>query len=190
MKNAIILHGKAGKEEYYDPDQPNGSNAHWLPWLQKQLISKDIKADTPDAPYSYDPQWDLWVKEIERFEIGPDTILVGHSCGGGFWLKYLSLHEDLKVGKVILVAPWMDPDGDETRGFFDGFEIDPNLSERTTGLTVFHSDNDMGNVHKSVAQIREKIKDLQYKEFHNYGHFTYGSMRTNKFPELLDECIK
>ena len=183
--NAIILHGKADKDEYYDPKQPNGSNAHWLPWLQKQLIIKDIKADTPDAPHSYDPQWDLWVKEIERFEIGPETILVGHSCGAGFWVKYLSGRKNLKVGKIILVAPWIDPDGDETRGFFDGFEMDTKLATRTKGLTIFHSDNDMGNVHKSVAEIRQKIEAIKYKEFHNYGHFTYGSMGTIEFPELL-----
>jgi predicted alpha/beta hydrolase family esterase len=190
MKNAIILHGKAGKEEYYDLEQPNGSNAHWLPWLQKQLIGKDIKADTPDAPYSYDPQWELWVKEVERFEIGPDTILIGHSCGGGFWLKYLSLHKDLRVGKVILVAPWTDPDGDETRGFFKDLEIDHDLPARTKGLVIFHSDNDMGNVHKSVAAIRERIDDVDYREFHNYGHFTFDSMNTDKFPELLEECLR
>ncbi len=127
MKNAIILHGKPGKEEYYSDKWPSASNAHWLPWLQKQLLIKDIKSDTPEVPHAYDPRWDLWVKEIERFEIGPETILVGHSCGGGFWVKYLSLHEDLKVGRVVLVAPSLGLSwGDGGEHFFSNFELDPN----------------------------------------------------------------
>jgi predicted alpha/beta hydrolase family esterase len=189
MKNAIILHGKCDREEYYSDKYPSLSNSHWLPWLQKQLLMKDIPAATPEVPDAYGPKWETWVKEVERFEIGPETILVGHSCGGGFWVKYLSLCKELKVGRVILVAPWLDPDGDETNGFFDDFEMDPDLAKRTDGIAIFNSDNDMGNVEKSVAAIRENIKDIKYKEFHKYGHFTYQQMKTRKFPELLQECL-
>src|SRR3989344_674179 len=190
MKNAIILHGRPSKDkEYYNPDIPSSSNKHCIPWLQKQLIVHEIKADTPEVPHAYNPQWDLWVKEIERFEIGPQTILVGHSCGGGFWVKYLSLHKDLKVGRVILVAPWLDPEK-ETKGFFDGFKIDPNLAERTNDLVIFDSDDDMGTVHKSVQTIKANIKDVSYKQFHKYGHFCYEDLKTDQFPELLEECLK
>jgi predicted alpha/beta hydrolase family esterase len=190
MKNAIILHGMPGKDdEYYNPKIPSSSNKHWLPWLQKQLIVNDIKADTPEVPHAYEPEYNVWVKEAERFEIGPETILVGHSLGGGFWVKYLSLNKNLKVGKVILVAPWIDPDGDETRGFFDDYKIDADLAKRTNGLIIFNSDNDMGNVLKSVATIRGTIKDTGYREFHKYGHFCYGDMQTDQFPELLEECL-
>ncbi|MBX4199668.1 alpha/beta hydrolase [Candidatus Saccharibacteria bacterium] len=189
MRNAIILHGKPDREEYYDPKVLSMSNLHWIPWLQAQLIKKDIIAATPDVPEAYNPQWDKWVKEVERYEIGPQTILVGHSCGGGFWIKYLSLNKNLRVGKVIVVAPWLDPEGDETEGFFADYTVDEQLASRTDGLTVFHSDNDMGNVHKSVAMIREKVKDVGYKEFKSYGHFTYKDMQTIEFPELLDECL-
>ena len=189
MTNAILLHGKPDKEGYYSTDEPSMSNSHWFPWLQKQLLRNDIKADTPEVLNAYDPKWETWVSEVERFEIGPETLLVGHSCGGGFWLKYLSEHKELRVGKVVLVAPWTDPDGDETSGFFDGFTIDPKLIERTDGLVIFHSDNDMGNVQKSVAHIREVIPDATYREFHKYGHFCYEDMNTQEFPELLTELL-
>jgi predicted alpha/beta hydrolase family esterase len=189
MKNAIILHGKCDKDEYYSDNYPSLSNSHWLPWLQKQLLIKDIPTATPEVPNAFDPDWQTWVREVERYEIEPETLLVGHSCGGGFWVKYLSLKKDLKVGKVIIVAPWLDPDGDETRGFFNDFTIDSDLAKRTAGLVVFNSDNDMGNIMKSVARMRDEITDMDYKEFHNYGHFTYGSMGTREFPELLEECL-
>jgi predicted alpha/beta hydrolase family esterase len=190
MKNAIILHGKPGKEEYYDPQIPSASNYHWIPWLQKQLIVKGIAAQTPEVPLAFDPQWGLWCKEVERFEITPETILVGHSCGGGFWVRWLSEHPDVKVGKVVLVAPslgyrW----GDGGEDFFEGFKIDPELASRTKGITIFNSDNDNEAIHQAVKEIREQSKGIDYREFH-LGHFTEGSMKTPEFPELLEELLK
>jgi len=163
------------------------SNAHWIAWLQAQLLKNDIAAATPEVPNAFQPDWELWKKEVERFEITPDTIIVGHSRGGEFWLRYLSEHTDLKVGKVVLVAPslgWYYSDDH----YFGDFTIDPNLAERTNGLVLFHSDNDKEGIQKSVEEIRKTIKNLEYREFH-LGHFTFGSMGTEKFPELLEACL-
>lgn len=190
MKNAIILHGGPSKEEYYDPKAPSMSNAHWLPWLQGQLLKNDIPAATPEVPKSYDRSWGVWLKEVERFDIGPNTILVGHSTGAGFWVKYLSTHEKLKVGKVVLVAPWLDPDREHTKDFFDDFEIDPDLVTRTNGLTIFNSDNDQDSVQKTTKILLETVKNIECREFNDYGHFTISSMKTTEFPELLEECLK
>lgn len=188
MKRALILHGMPSKKEYYDPDVLSMSNLHWLPWLQSQLIKRDIQAHTPEIPHSYAPEWPVWRHEIERYEIDEETALVGHSCGAGFWVRYLSENRQLNVGKVILIGPWLDPDGDETDGFFK-FTIDPKLIDRTNGLTIFNSDNDMGNVHKSVAFLREHLPGIGYKEFRRYGHFTHQDMGSKEFPELLEEIL-
>lgn len=185
MKNAIILHGGPDKEEYYDQESPSQSNAHWIPWLQGQLLKHDLPTATPEVPFSFDRNWKVWNREVERFDIGPKTILIGHSTGAGFFIKYLSIHKNIKVDKVILLAPWLDPEGNKTKNFFNDFEIDPELVQRTAGVTIFNSDNDMETVQKSVKILREKIKNIGYKEFHNYGHFCIEDMRTPKFPELL-----
>ena len=189
MKNAIILHGGPSKEEYYDPEAPSMSNAHWISWLQGQLLKHDIAAATPEVPNSFDRNWKVWTKEVERFEITPETILVGHSTGSGYFIKYLSIHPEIKVGKVVLVAPWLDPYRDKTKDFFDDFEIDPDLVRRTKGVTIFNSDNDQESVQKTIEIVRGKVKDLKYKEFRNYGHFCFEDMKTVKFPELLKEIL-
>ena len=189
MKNAIILHGGPSKEEYYDPKAPSMSNAHWIPWLQGQLLKADVSAATPEVPHSYDRNWEVWNREFERFEIGPETILVGHSTGAGFIVKYLSIHPDLKVAKVVLVAPWLDPDREQTKDFFDDFEIDADMVVRTAGLTIFHSDNDQDSVQKTTKILRGTIRDIDYREFHNYGHFCIEDMKTVEFPELRDEAL-
>lgn len=188
MKNAIIIHGKPTKEEFYDKSTPSESNAHWLAWLQSQLIKRDIPTVTPEMPRPYQPKWDEWVREMERYDIGPETMLVGHSCGGGFLVRYLSERPKLHVGKVVLVAPWLDPDETIKGDFFD-FQIDSKLAGRTDGLVVYCADNDMGNVLKSVAEIRQKIDGVQYREFKGYKHFCYEDMGTEKFPELLSELL-
>jgi len=189
MKNAIILHGGPSREEYYDPSMPSVSNAHWFPWLQGQLLKHEIAAATPEVPHSFDRNWNVWNKEVERFEITRETILVGHSTGAGFFIKYLSIHPKVKVGKVVLVAPWLDPDHKHTKNFFDDFEIDPNLVSRTSGVTVFYSDDDMDDVQKTVKILQHKIKGIKYREFHNFGHFCFEDMKTTEFPELLTEII-
>jgi len=185
MKTAIILHGGPSKEEYYDPQAPSMSNAHWIPWLQGQLLKHDIPTATPEVPNSFDRNWEVWNREVERFDIGPETILIGYSTGAGFFIKYLSLHSQLKVNKVVLVAPWIDPDRELTTNFFDGFELDPDLVSRTAGVVIVNSDNDQESVQKSVRILHEKVTNVGYKEFHNYGHFCYEDMKSSKFPELL-----
>ncbi len=189
MKNAIILHGGPSKEEYYDPKMPSMSNAHWIPWLQGQLLKADIAAVTPEVPHSFDRNWQVWNTEVERFDMTPQTILVGHSTGAGFFVKYLSIHPNIRVHKVVLVAPWLDPTHEHTKHFFDDFTIDPDLVSRTAGVTIFNSDNDQESVHKTVKIIRQTVKGIKYKEFHRYGHFCIEDMKTTEFPELLEEVL-
>jgi len=190
MKNAIILHGGPDKEEYYDLEAPSMSNAHWIPWLQGQLLKKDIPAATPEVPRSFDRNWKVWKTEVERYDMTPETILVGHSTGAGFFVKYLSINPKLKVGKVILVAPWLDPDRKQTKNFFDDFEISKDLVKQTKGITIFSSDNDQESVLKTVKILRKEVKGVEYREFRNYGHFCYGDLKTTKFPELLEAALE
>lgn len=157
--------------------------------VARTIIKHDIPTATPEVPWSFNRDWKVWLKEVERFDINPETILIGHSTGAGFWVKYLSINKNLKVDRVILVAPWLDPDKEYTKNFFDDYEIDPTFPSRTKGVTIFNSDNDEESVLKTVRIVREKLKDTKYKEFHNYGHFCFRDMKTEKFPELLEELI-
>jgi predicted alpha/beta hydrolase family esterase len=189
MKNAIILHGKPdpGQEEYYNPTFPSSSNAHWLPWLQKQLIINNIAAQTPEIPNAWKPDYATWQKEFERYDITPQTILIGHSCGAGFFVRWLSEHPDIHVDTVALVAPSLGIDWDNT-GFFD-FEIDPRFAERVERLIIFVSDDDRAAIQQSVHKIRDAIPTAGYREFHGYGHFCFSDMNTVEFPELRDEIL-
>lgn len=187
MKNAIILHGKPGKDEYYSADLPSASNSHWFPWLQKELMIRDVYAQTPEIPNSWNPQYETWRKEFERYDITSETILVGHSCGGGFLVRWLSERPDAHVGKVVLVAPSFGLDWD-SRDFFK-FEIDRALASRTKGLTIFVGGKDRPAIHESAGKIRASVAGAKYREFPNLAHFCFEDMQTVEFPDLRDELL-
>ncbi len=90
---------------------------------------------------------------------------------------------------MILVAPYLDVEREEEPEFFN-FKLDSNISARTKGLIIFHSDNDQASVQSTTRLLRSELNDFKYKEFHEYGHFTIGSMKTPEFPELLAECLE
>lgn len=191
MRNAILIHGRPDKEEYFDTKYPSASNSHWFPWLSKQLLVNNVFTVVPEIPTPWMPRYEIWSRELERFDITPETILVGHSCGGGFIVRWLSEHQDKIVNKVVLVAPWLNPENNpksDTADFFS-FNIDPDLVKRTNGVTIFNSDNDKPTIHKSVQIIRDTIKGAHYREFHNYGHFCQKDLKTVEFPELLEEIL-
>ena len=189
--NAILVPGRPDKEEFYDPTVPANSENHWFSWLKRQLILKDAHAVSIEPPFPFRPRYDEWKKEFERFDLMPDTILVGHSCGGGFLVRYLSEHKDLQVGKVVLVAPWINPDDNpasDTADFFE-FEIDPTFPSRTKGVTVFISSDDDQGVVKTVDILKEKVTGLSLREYTDKGHFCLENLGTVEFPELLAELV-
>lgn len=187
MKTAIIIHGTPDKEEYYDPNGIAPSNRHWLPWIQKELLLRDILAQTPEMPVPYNPEYNAWKEMFERFLLNGETILIGHSSGAGFIVRYLS-ENNIKVGKVVLVAPWIDPEKSLDTGMFD-FEVDENIVSKTNGITIFSSTNDMKEVQDSVEILKNKIKDIKIVEFQNKGHFCFDDMGTVEFPELLEQFV-
>ncbi|AHB42715.1 hypothetical protein RAAC3_TM7C00001G0877 [Candidatus Saccharibacteria bacterium RAAC3_TM7_1] len=190
MKNAIILHGRPDEDEYYSDKFLSASNQHWFPWLAQQLMIRDIFAVTPEVQYCFRPRYDEWVREIERYDINEETLVVGHSCGGGFWVRYLSEHPELKVAKAILVAPWINPDDNpasDTADFFK-FTIDKAIAERCLGgMTVIVSDDDEASVLKSVDMIKSAAPEIKLNNFIGKGHFTLESLGTTEFSEILDE---
>lgn len=184
MKTAIIIHGYENKIEFLDESRPSASNNHWFPWLQRQLLLKGIETQTPEMPGFYEPNYEKWKDLLDKFDPDENTILIGHSCGGGFLVRWLSENKK-KISKMILVAPWLDPNKKIDPNFFN-FEIDPDLALRTDGITIIYSTDDNEGIMKSIDILKSKINNFQIKEFHGKGHFIFKSLKSEKFPELLD----
>jgi len=110
---------------------------------------------------------------------------IGHSCGGGFLVRWLSENK-IKADKLVLVAPWLNPDKTEQKlvtNFFD-FEIDLTVPERIKEITIITSDNDSPDILKSVEILVGKWLVSNRIIIPGKGHFTHRDMKTDQFPEL------
>ncbi len=194
MKTAIIIHGWPNKEEYYNINISSPSNMHWLPWIQKKLLLKNVLAQTPEMPQAYKPHYEDWKSTLEQFKIDEETILIGHSCGGGFLVRWLS-ETDIKVGQVILVVPWVNPSyptkvpAEIFEPDFFRFDISENISAKTAGIKIMYSTDDYPEVIESIKILKSKLKNVEFQEFTGKGHFTFKTMKTVEFPELLANII-
>lgn len=185
MTRAIILHGRPGKDnEYFVDAYPSASNSHWIPWLQNQLLIAGHDAQTPEMFNAFQPDYSIWQHEFERHLVGEPPILVGHSAGGGFLVRWLSEHPDVGVKKLALVAPWLDPDDDLGNDFFD-FTIDDAIAERTEELHIFSSSDDDTDITTSVETLITHFPTAIHHQYNNMGHFCLENMRTDTFPDLL-----
>src|SRR3990167_2728807 len=80
----IILHGCPPSEETITPKEKR-----WMNWLAEKLNEKGFNAVAPDLPTSWNPKYDEWEKEFEKYSVTESTLLVGHSCGGAFLVRWL-----------------------------------------------------------------------------------------------------
>ena len=191
MRTAVIVHGMPYRSMYFDPRTASPSNYHWIPWLQKQLAMRDVVAQAPEMPTPYAPKYEEWCAVLERHPVDENTTLIGWSAGGGFLLRWLCDSPDVRIRKLILVAPWLNlerevnPEREGTGPFFD-FQLSDRLS--VYDVVMFSSDNDDDIIKASVHRILDVIPGTRHRIFH-YGHFGHWDMPKPEFPELLDEVL-
>ena len=186
IKKAIILHGMPSREEYFNP-QGSQHNKHWLPWLQKQLSQNGIEASIPNFPEPYEPNYEKWKSVFEQFEIDKDTLLIGHSCGGGFLVRWLS-ENNVKVHKVALIAPWIDPNHKFAPEMFSDWEV-KDITTQADNTRLFISMDDDKEELDTAEKLKQTVTGLEIQEFKDRGHFTFEDMKTGEFPELFEFLI-
>jgi predicted alpha/beta hydrolase family esterase len=141
-------------------------------------------------PTPYKPSYHVWKGLFANYPLDADTILVAHSCGCGFLLRYLSENPQ-KLKKLILVAPWLDPE--HVMGDFLKFTLNPDLAALTDEIHIFYSEDEPVNgVGQTVDLIRQTYKNTKYHGFKTHGHFCLEEMGTDAFHELLEviDCFE
>lgn len=189
MKNVIIIHGCPTDEEKVMDADTRTYDKHWMPWLKAQLTALNIKVETPLMPNPWEPVYEDFKAEFEKYPVDEDSILIGHSCGTTFLTRWLGETKQ-KVDKLILISPWYitDKDDDARREFYEQ-PIDESIKERTNEIIIFTSNNDYEDGKKSV-KIFESIVGGKVIELKDRGHYTMRDMGTMEFPELLAEVTK
>ncbi|MBI2004073.1 alpha/beta fold hydrolase [Candidatus Pacearchaeota archaeon] len=129
--NCIIVHGKA------DDEKDKSYFKHWIPWIKKKLEDRKIKVFTPLMPEPWKPNYNSWKKEFNKYNIDKNTILIGHSCGSAFLVRWLG-ETKKKIKRLILVAPWKISESENEKKFYN-YKIDSGIRERVNEIIIFTS---------------------------------------------------
>ena len=178
--NVIIVHGKADNKE----DNPVG---HWMPWIKKELERRKINVSITLMPESWKPDYCSWKKEFMKYPLDKGTVLIGHSCGCAFLVRWLG-ETKKKINKLVLVAPWKIPEIENEKEFYD-YKIDKCVKKNSKEVIIFTSNNEENNGKESVKIFHNSL-DGEIIELKNHGHFTLEDMGTEEFPELLNKVIE
>ena len=126
-------------------------------------------------------KYDEWEKIMDKQDITDDTVLIGHSAGGGFVLKYLSKHPKLKVRQVVMVAPYIDTEGTSPFGFYHDINLSNNLVAQTkNGIDLMVSIDDAPGIINSFDKISKDIPSIRVHKFSGRGHLNGGDL-----PEIM-----
>ncbi|MFH0969295.1 MAG: DUF1749 domain-containing protein [Patescibacteria group bacterium] len=165
----------------------------WYLWLKKELKSKGFEAVVFDMPDSENPKIETWVKYLEDNIQNPneETILIGHSIGCQAILRYLEkLPENVKVGKVILVAPWVEISGlkkeeiEIAKPWVENKIDEEKVLEHVSKIVAIFSDNDPYVPAENQKIFKEKYNAEIIVE-HAKGHFT-GDDGITELPVVLE----
>lgn len=181
MANVFIFHGTAGYPE-----------ENWFPWLKEELEKRGCRVFIPQFPTPKNQTLENWLGVLENYKkhVNSETILIGHSLGGAFLLRFLEKSNTRVKAAFIVAAPIgvrpiknYEKDDlfvDYTKPF-DWARIKGNCGK----FFVFHSDNDpyvgLGNGEELAERLGTELIFIP-----NSGHFNKEAGFT-KFEALLEK---
>jgi len=187
MKKFYIVHGWEGSP-----------NEKQLIWLRDKLVESGYEAVNLEMPNTEEPEIKAWINKIsESIEApGEDIFLIGHSIGGQAVLRFTeTLPENIKIGGLVLIAPWMkldeatlEEEGEEVRGIAKPWMETPidfkKIKEISPINLAFFSDNDP-YVDMDAKEIFEKEIGAKTFVIKGRGHFIESN--GIELPEILEE---
>ncbi|MDD5032138.1 MAG: alpha/beta hydrolase [Patescibacteria group bacterium] len=196
-KQVIVIHGGTTfdtYEEYISYLKNREINIEKLktPKGWKNSLEKELGADfevfapqMPDKTNARYEEWKIWFEKIIPF-LNTEVILVGHSLGGIFLAKYLSLNLwPRKIKAVLLVAAPFD----RTKNMesLSDFALPASLkkfAEQAGKIYLFQSQDDPSVPFAQADKYKKVLPNSEVIAFTDRQHFDQES-----FPELV-ELIK
>jgi uncharacterized protein len=186
MKRVVIVHGWEG-----------GIHEPQLAWLREERGYFVVFENMPNPE---EPTINEWVSKLNSLVGKPDnqTDLVGHSIGCQTVLRYLaSLPEGSRLGKVVLIAPWLvkteeqklllQVEGEEVWSIAKPWIETPIDFEKVKKIPIsiacVFSGNDEFVSLDNVKLVEEQL-GAKAEVYKNKGHFNPGAGIT-ELPEVL-----
>ena len=170
MKKLFIIHGWGGNS-----DEP------MLFWLKEQSISMGFNVCVPNMPNTDEPKINEWVSSLKDLAPRPDeeVYLIGHSIGCQTILRYLETFNKVKIGGVILIAPWLVLSNLETdeeviigKPWIETPIDFERVKQTTDKFIVILSDDDPVVPLEENKNLFEKLLNPKIIIEHQKGHFT------------------
>jgi predicted alpha/beta hydrolase family esterase len=178
MKRAIIVHGWDQKPE-----------DEWLPWLAKELKSKDWEVELPTMPNAAMPKLSEWMEKFLSLNPDGETVLIGHSLSNSLILKYIE-RDNAKLKSTYLVAAWdyLIPALKKEHSTFFKYGFNYEAIKNKAPITILQSTDDPYLDFEKGKELAEKI-NATFISFENAGHFqTKSGYET--FPALLKMIVE
>lgn len=189
MQNVVIVHGCPGSEESLIDMSERTYFKHWIPWARAELEEKGVEVDVPLMPEPWVPNYQMFKREFDTCKVTEDSILVGHSCGCAFLVRWLG-DTGRRIKKLILVAPWkIASKGDAGKEEFYGFTINDQVKANVGEIVIFTSDDEVPEGKESVVLYQEALGG-RIISLPNHGHYILEDMGTAAFPELVAEVLR
>jgi len=195
-KQVFIIHGGntfKTYEEYFlllkdweiDFEKYKENKKDWKINLQEEL-GDEFEVIAPKMPNKINAkylEWKIWFEKFIPY-ITEGVILVGHSLGGSFLVKFLSENDmPKKIRGTFLVAPVYDEDSDDYS--LADFKLPDNLSgfEKQGGqIFIYHSEDDPVVPFNNLGKFKEKLISAKTIIFKNKQHFGQ-----EKLPEIVKD---
>jgi uncharacterized protein len=155
----------------------------WLNTIDTAL-GKGFDVFTPKMPSSDNAQYAHWESWFSRIMAALDrpVVLVGHSLGAMFLVKYLSEQETKHhiQGLLLVSGRYDDPDSIYERTSFTLQGDVSTLTKKSDRVIFFHSTDDVVVPYESFERFRTAVPDADFLAFEGRGHFLDST-----FPELV-----
>lgn len=197
-KQIIFIHGGTpfeNIEDFYE----NLRRKEIDPYRDERRWSNLLSVDLGDSYEVFLPKmpvkenadykaWKIWFEKYFPFIKDESPILIGHSLGGTFLLKYLSENGFSKaISQLHLVSPAVFDDGltlEKLSSFHFDIKKINKISEICKEIHLWHSKDDNIVPLKHSESVKENLPSAEFHVLNGREHFNIIS-----FPEIL-EVIK
>lgn len=190
MQQVIIIHGGDSyktQEEYFDflknheVTKEYFQSRHGWKTTIEEVLGPDFDVLQPRMPNPENAkfdEWKIWFERMFDFLDG-EVILIGHSLGGMFLVKYLEQNDfPKKIKQLHLVAP----PHNLTKDIADFFLPDSleNVSKQAEDITLYFSKDDPTVPFSEMENYKKQLPEASLVVFEDRGHF-----KQSEFSELI-----
>lgn len=161
------------------------SRKRWQPTLREALLDTHevYMPSMPNKQNAKYAEWKIWFERYFAF-LRDNVVLIGHSQGGYFLLKYLSENTmPVKVKALVLLAAPFEADdfGGEDGG---DFAFDPDnlhtLTAQVEKMYILHSVDDPVVPYAHAEKLKEALAGATLVTYADKNHFIL-----EEFPEFI-----